>query len=265
MTFASATAVTESGNGTWSAEIQPGWDIVGITNGGYLMAIATRAMGKETPARDLVSISTHFLNPARPGKVTVEVETLKVGRGISTLRANMRSEEKPLITAIASFADPNRPVSSEELFDSPPPDLPPPDQCVRAVASTESFFPPPFVDKVHMMLHPEDAVALSGDPAGVARVRGWLRLLDGSPADMYAVVMAADALPPAIFNANLPVNWTPTLDMTTHIRDARPRDWLRLEVRTKYVTGGLLEEDGEIWDEEGNLVAHSRQLALVPR
>jgi len=52
---------------------------------------------------------------------------------------------------------------------------------------------------------------------------------------------------------------------TVHIRNPPLSGWLKCRFRTRYVTGGLLEEAGEIWDEEDNLVAQSRQLALVPR
>lgn len=41
--------------------------------------------------------------------------------------------------------------------------------------------------------------------------------------------------------------------------------WLAWVFTTRFVTDGVIEEDGEIWDWEGHLVAQGRQLALVPR
>jgi hypothetical protein len=40
---------------------------------------------------------------------------------------------------------------------------------------------------------------------------------------------------------------------------------LRCRFRSRFVHDGLLDEDGEIWDSAGTLVAQSRQLALMPR
>jgi hypothetical protein len=115
------------------------------------------------------------------------------------------------------------------------------------------------------MIHPEDVAALAEYRSGVARVRGWFRLLEDEPADPLSLVLASDAFPPSIFTTKLPVRWTPTLDLHVHIRSSHPGGWLKCQFTTKFVTGGLLEEDGEMWDEDDNLVAQSRQLALVPR
>jgi len=40
---------------------------------------------------------------------------------------------------------------------------------------------------------------------------------------------------------------------------------LRCVFRSRFITGGLLDEDGELWDDSGTLVAQSRQLSLYPR
>jgi hypothetical protein len=77
--------------------------------------------------------------------------------------------------------------------------------------------------------------------------------------------VATDAFPPTAFDARLPLGWTPTVELTAHVR-ARPEPgWLRCRFTTPFVTGGFLEEDGEVWDASGRSVARSRQLALVPR
>ena len=226
--------------------------------------MASRAMTGEVAGRTLVSTSAHFLNPGRPGPATIEVEMLKEGRGFSTMRADMRSADRPLLTALASFADADREIPDATLVNGSAPDLPPRSDCVRAVHSPPAPFPPPFVDQVELLIHPEDAANLQNHGASSARVRGWMRLLNGEHADALALVMAADGFPPAVFTTGLPMSWTPTLDLTVHIRSPEPAEWLRMESRTRFVARGLLEEDVEIWSESGDLLAHSRQLALVP-
>jgi acyl-CoA thioesterase len=79
------------------------------------------------------------------------------------------------------------------------------------------------------------------------------------------MLLAVDAFPPTIFNAHLPIAWTPTLELTAHVRGLPEPGWLRCRFSTRFISGGMLEEDGDIWDESGRLVAQSRQLALQPR
>jgi hypothetical protein len=45
--------------------------------------------------------------------------------------------------------------------------------------------------------------------------------------------------------------------------DLSPGDPVLVVFRTREVSQGLLEEDGEIWSRGGRLLAHSRQLAIL--
>jgi hypothetical protein len=97
------------------------------------------------------------------------------------------------------------------------------------------------------------------------RTRGWVRLLHEEPVDTLGLLLAVDAFPPTAFNARLPVAWTPTVELTVHLRARPAPGWLRASFSTRFVSAGFLEEDGEVWDSTGRLVAQSRQLALLPR
>jgi len=265
MIFETATAVQREDASTWSGAIQPGWDIFENANGGYMMAIAARAMSAAAEDRLPVSVTAHFTRPGKPGPVTISTEIVRTGRTFSTVRAELRSEAGVVLAMLGLFAEAGRAAGETLLMASEIPDIPPPEQCIRALPAADGPLPPPLMGKVDERIHPDDAVTLIGRPSGRPLMRGWFRLLDEEPMTAITLLLVADAFPPAIFNTALPLAWTPTLEMTTHVRAAPVEGWLRCQFTTRFVTGGYLEEDGEIWDESGRLVAQSRQIALLPR
>jgi hypothetical protein len=265
--FRTATSVTPADppgrTRRWAAAVAPGWDIGGNANGGYLLAITARAMSEQLELPDPVSVTGHFLSPGKEGPLEVEVTTVRVGGRFATAHAEVRAGGTPVLTALGTFgdlADAGEPLRVEGA----PPELPPPSQC-QGVPPLGTNELPSFMHRVDLHLHPDDAGFGRGEPSGVARVRGWFRLPDGEPVDTMALLCALDAFPPTAFNANLPLGWVPTLELTAHIRGRPAPGWLAAEFTTRFVTGGFLEEDGLIWDSTGTLVGQSRQLALMPR
>ena len=89
-------------------------------------------------------------------------------------------------------------------------------------------------------------------------------MADGREPDPVMLLLAADALPPATFDLGL-YGWAPTLELTVHVRASPAPGWLRIRHATRNFAGGLFEEDAEVWDSAGRLVAQSRQLARAPR
>jgi acyl-CoA thioesterase len=257
------TRVARVDEACWEAAVAPGWDIAGNANGGYLLALAARAMLEATDRPDPVSVTAHFLRPGKAGDARVEARVVKSGRRFATATAGMSQGGRAILQVLGSFGDLSTSEAGPERIDATPPDLPPPDACPRNAATTE--LAKSFMSQVDLRLHPDDVGFRTGNPSGEPRVRGWFRLSDSQPLDTLALLLAVDSFPPTIFNARLPVGWTPTLELTAHVRARPAPGWLRCAFTTRFVTGGFLEEDGEVWDERGRLVAQSRQLALLPR
>jgi hypothetical protein len=104
---------------------------------------------------------------------------------------------------------------------------------------------------------------LRGERSDLAEIRGRVRFRDRRPLDVLSLAAIADSFPPPSF-AWMDPTWLPTLELTLHVRARPTGEWLRSVFRTRFLFGGFLEEDGELWDEAGQLVALSRQLAIVP-
>ena len=81
------------------------------------------------------------------------------------------------------------------------------------------------------------------------------------PFDIFSILLVADSFPPAVLTSQGMVAWVPTIEFSVNIRNIPTTQWLKCIFRTQFITCGLLEEDGEIWDATGRLIAISRQIA----
>jgi len=79
-------------------------------------------------------------------------------------------------------------------------------------------------------------------------------------ADLLALPLIVDAAPPAVLELGIA---STTVELTVHLRARPAPGWLACRTWTSYVGGGYHEEDFEVWDSAGTLVAQSRQLALI--
>lgn len=260
--FDIATAVTADPTGRrFTADVAPGWDIGGNANGGYLLAIAGRAMSA-TVDRPPLSLTAHYLAPVTPGPVVVDVADIRIGRRMATVSATMHRDGQPLLALLGTFgrAAPNEIT----MIDGSPPELPPFDESATEPDSVGAFIPE-FARRVDVRLRPGDEGFRAGQGSGRAEFVGWFAFDDGSPVDEIGLLLVADSFAPPIFNSGLAIGWAPTLELTVHLR-ARPAPGpLRCVFRSRFAHGGLVDEDGEIWDSDGVLVAQTRQLALMPR
>jgi acyl-CoA thioesterase len=263
MRFRDATSVEAISDGLWSGNLAENWDIVGNTNGGYMQALAARAAGEAAGGRYPVSVTGHFTRPGHTGPVTIETEVVRSGRRFSVVRARMLQDDSIVLETLGTYLDPAAENSTSLLSDVPPPNLPAPEDCVRALPATDAPFPPPLLGEIDLRIDPESAGAFLGQPSGKALVEGWFRLNNNESLDPFTLIFTADAFPPTTFSANLPIGWTPTLELTVHVRVPRAKGWLRCQFQSHFITGGFIEEDGLFWDDTGRLVGQSRQLALV--
>jgi acyl-CoA thioesterase len=262
--FDRATAVTPLGDGRFAGAVVDGWDIGGNANGGYLLAIAARAMRDASGKPDPVTITAHFLAPGLPGAVEISTEVVKAGKRFATVTGHVVQNGRRMLQLVGAFGDQASGTAALLHQFGAPPELPPMDDCAARHPKNGNV-PVPIMGRIAVRLHPDDAGFQDGVRSGRAEVRGWFEFADHRPVDTLGLLLAADVLPPAVFNLDLPSGWVPTVELTVHVRGVPAPGPLRCRFSTRFIQGDSFEEDGEVWDSEGRLVALSRQLALIAR
>ena len=262
-------AVSKDGEAAYAAELAPGWVVGGGINGGYLVAVVGNALRQHLPGKpDPIVVSASYCSASEPGPAQIRVDVRRDGGSLTTATAELWQGAELRLTALATYGDlASLHASSDprERVVAVPPDLPPRERCVPGSMAPEQMRrTSPMLDRFEMLFHPDQIGWALGQPSGTGTISAWYRLADGRAPDTLSLLQVLDALPPATFDLGMP-GWAPTLELTCHVRHRPSPGWLAVTHSTSHLSGGMFEEDCEVWDSAGRLVAQARQLARVPR
>jgi acyl-CoA thioesterase len=254
-------ALTEE-DGAFQGAVAEGWSTPRGPLGGYVMALVLNGMMLATadPERQPRALTVHFLRPPHAGPVTVRPTVERAGRTLSTVTARLEQDGRLIALALGAFSTA---WPGPFLSDAPMPDVAPADESRPLIPDVADGRPrPEFAERLTMQRRFGDLPFTRSDSAVVG---GWLGLLERRPIDALTVVVLADAWFPAPWPRLSELAPAPTIDLTVHFRAPLPLpDGLLLgRFRSRLVRDGFFDEDGDLWAEDGTLVAQSRQLGLL--
>jgi acyl-CoA thioesterase len=278
--FADDTRVHRLDHGRYEAVLDPDWGIWG-PNGGYLGAVALRAVGQHCSIDTPVSYSCHYANVAEFGKVQLRLEDTKRGRVAESvdLTISQRDERsaatKTILRAMVWVA---RETQTGFAHDPPP----------TAVVDGPEEHPPMSLDdlgdaQVRTRLWQTiefRPVELHGDRTqmGVPRLQGWFRFrpdacFEDSFLDAARSLLLVDNLIwPAARLAHPGVTgvFAPSMDLHVHFHrkasdepDGSP--WLFADAHAETAQRGLLSGSVSVWARSGRLLASGRSLSVLRR
>ncbi|MEP7020816.1 MAG: thioesterase family protein [Pseudonocardiales bacterium] len=264
--FDDDTAVLEVGEGRYAAEVSDRWSLAsGQANGGYGLAICLQALRARSAYPDPIAVSASYLRPVMPGPAEVMIEPIRSGRRLSVAQARLIQDGKEALRVVANFADLAAATGRTDMRNAAP-KLPPPQDC--AELASQAQLPALTLAQRLEYRYPHLPGWRTGTPAGRLEEEFWMRfapdLVAGvRDADTLALAVLVDMGSPPVLD--LGEFGSTTIELTVHVRARPAPGWLACRASTRHVIDGFHDEDFEIWDATGALVAQSRQLALLPR
>jgi acyl-CoA thioesterase len=241
---------------SFTGTVTDNWSINGNPNGGYLMSILANAMSVKSDKKSTPILTANYISRCVPGKAEVSVETISQSNQFNRFQANLFQNGKEKIRAIGTFAD-EKDGCFFERFEKSAPDLSPLEECIQIPTMPKYTL----FNQIDVRLEPESAGWMQGRLSDKSEQKGWVKFKNDRTFDIFSIALIADSFPPPVLASQGMVAWVPTIEFSINIRMIPETKWLKCVFRTRFVNCGLLEEDGEVWDEKGNIVAISRQIA----
>jgi len=247
----------QESNGVYNVTMSDQWSINHIPNGGYTMALLTQAMLGGN--KDLVTCITtaNYMDRCDPKSAQILMETISESRTFIRKQARLVQDGKERVRAMGTFmkiVD----TSLPPYYEKEPETMAAPDQCLKVPSMGGGYS---LFDQVDMRLDPGCAGWITGTLTDRSVQKGWIRFKENRKIDVPGITFFADCFPPCIFASKGMIAWVPTIEYSVNVRQLPKPGWLRCIFTTRFISQGLVEEDGEIWDEDNSLIAISRQIA----
>jgi len=252
----SDTRLTAVADGAYTAQITSNWSINGSPNGGYLMALMAQSIRKESRTCRPLILTLSYLARCVFDDAEIQVEKISASKNFERWEARLIQAGEIKVLALGTFT--NIPLEvNQSIHESGPPQLPPLAECIEIPV----FDKYTLYNQMDVRLSPRSCGWFTDQLSEPSEIRGWIKFKERRELDALAVLLMADAFPPPVMVSKGRVAWIPTLELSVCLRNPPRSDWLKGIFRTRHITSGILEEDGELWDQEGTLVAVSRQIA----
>ena len=248
-------SLTVQGPFSYVGIITDNWSVNGNPDGGYLMALLANAILRKSGKKKLVILTANFIARSVPGEAFLAVKQIGSSRQFERWEARLQQEGKETVRAFGTCTEDE--IPGENRYEKPAPVLTPLKDCV-AIPEMPRYT---IFHNMDDRLDPGCAGWMSGDLAEKSEQKGWIKFKDDRPFDQLSILLLADAFPPPVLASQGIIAWVPTIEMSVNIRTIPKSRWLKCVFRSHFITGGFVEEDGELWDEEGELVAISRQIS----
>lgn len=258
-----AAAVEPLSPGRFGVNLSQYYTVVGRPNGGYLQCVmsnAAIAAASEEGAHHLhaTAITTNYIGAPEVGPAEIETTVRRVGRGVSFVHVVLVQAGQVCTESLVTVGTLQE-DSEVRYADATAPEMAPLEECMGPTDTMEVNIRA----VVDVRLDPSSAGWWNGEVSKKGEIKAWMRLNDGDASwNAWSVLFASDAMPPATFPLGSS-GWVPTLQLTSYVRRIPTSEWLRVRQWCVVIADGLVDERCELFDDRGELVASSSQLAMV--
>ncbi len=265
-TFAEASRVTLSTDGTFEAHLTTDWYQGRGAFGGLVAALFLRAIAAKSGAdgRPFRTLTCHFCAPAQAGTVRIEVEVQVASSAVSHLTARMLQGN--VVVAIATATRARARDVGLAYRDRIMPVVPAPEDTPSLDLSRGG---PMFAQHFDFRFA-YGAAPFSG--ASKAFFGGWLRHHNPGELDAPLAAAYADGWMPAMFTRLTEMRPVATMALTYYFFtdfapgiEASAGDPVLVTSRSDVCADGYAEQSNEVWTRSGALVMTAVQLLAVIR